>query len=1373
MRLRYLQSIVLTSILSCGIATAATVPPTVPVNQLYPSGIGFNPVVDYSKANFSQSPNIRKFIDKLPGLGAPGCTVSAPFGTGTCNENNLGQYIPIAAPDTTSYANSDYYELGLSQYNKQMHSDLSVGGALLCGYYQKNGSDHSKQYLGPAIVAHKDRAVRIKFFNELGKSTSASNPNGAGDLPLPVDTTVMGAGMSPLTPTGAACTTGMGCAQFTQNRANLHLHGGLNPWISDGTPHQWITPAGDPTVLKKGTSFQNVPDMINGSIVNGKSIACIGGTKCFTPSNSDGIGTYYYTNQQSSRLMFYHDHAWGITRLNVYAGEAAPYIITSQVEEDLLTGTNVSGGNPAATQILPDLGGAYHYGIPLVIQDRSFVNDASVPSAAAKAVFPATATGYIHTPPTLTTDPLWQYYAGVAGGNFWFPHEYLPVQNIFDPTGNTPTGRWDYAAFMQPPMVPMNLTLPSPTIVPEAYGDTMIVNGTAFPYLELPPEAIRFRILNASNDRVINLQAYKADPLRINVTNGGSNYSAVPNITITGNSGSYTSATATVVNGAITQIIVIGAANYRSDQLPPTINISDISGAGATAVALVNTEVKMVDASPNSAFPSWPRDGRPGGVPDPTSAAPPWVQIGNETGFLAQAAIWPQQPIDYEYNRQTIPFAGVNSHALLLMPAMRADVVIDLSGYKDGDTLIVYNDAPAPMPMWWPLNDYYTDDPDQTSTGGAVTTPPGFGPNTRTVMQIRIKGTKTSSYNFNLATLQAAIPKAFAIDQPKPLVPQMAYNAAFPGFATADTYAQGPTVTLNMTGAPQPVAKIKTMMPGNNYTAPKVTVVGNCSSVPTATAGLNPCGGITLLTSGAGYTTTPTVTIGSPASTYTAPTVPAAGAVQATAFATVSGGIVNSIMIDEPGSNYNINPLDIKAIPTCAISAPPCTINTTTCIQATCSAFTATAKTVGSITVTNPGLCTSQPLAFITDSMMGMGMGATAEVLISGSLIMTGKNLTEGFDPDYGRMDVRLGSTPNPLTPSVGNGMVVGIARYIDPPTEILNDGETILWRLAHLGVDSHVMHFHLFDVQVVNRVDWTNVVKPPYPDEIGWRETIRTNPMEDIIVAIRPKSMSLPFPLPDSIRVLDPTTPVNSTMNFLPVVPPVGIPVVPQLSNVVTNFGWEYVWHCHLLGHEENDMMRPIALIVTLPSVPTGLSAAVTYPTSSTAQVVLKWTPVGTNSRGFVIQRSTSNAFPVGASTVSFTIDGSNVTNALTDTSVNQNTTYYYRVQATNAAGATGWSGTLTVLTVVPPTSLAGIVTTGAGTDSVNLTWSASGAPTSFTIQRMDFNTGVVSYTIAGTARSFTQAGLVKGSTYYYRIRTNVTGGSSAYSPEILIIAP
>ena len=116
--------------------------------------------------------------------------------------------------------------------------------------------------------------------------------------------------------------------------------------------------------------------------------------------------------------------------------------------------------------------------------------------------------------------------------------------------------------------------------------------------------------------------------------------------------------------------------------------------------------------------------------------------------------------------------------------------------------------------------------------------------------------------------------------------------------------------------------------------------------------------------------------------------------------------------------------------------------------------------------------------------------------------------------------------------------------------------------------------------MQVINRVDWTNTIKPPYDDELGWKETIRTNPFEDIIVAIQPKTMTLPFHIPNSNRLLDPTTPAGSTTNFLPVAPPIGLPAVAQTTNVMTNFGWEYVWHCHLLGHEENDMMRPIAFL-------------------------------------------------------------------------------------------------------------------------------------------------------------------------------------------------
>ena len=93
---------------------------------------------------------------------------------------------------------------------------------------------------------------------------------------------------------------------FADNRAIVHLHGGITPWISDGTPHQWITPAGEVTDYPQGTSVRPVPDMNDDG------------------NATDGEMTFYYTNQQSARLMFYHDHAWGITRLNVYAGMAAP-----------------------------------------------------------------------------------------------------------------------------------------------------------------------------------------------------------------------------------------------------------------------------------------------------------------------------------------------------------------------------------------------------------------------------------------------------------------------------------------------------------------------------------------------------------------------------------------------------------------------------------------------------------------------------------------------------------------------------------------------------------------------------------------------------------------------------------------------------------------------------------------------------------------------------------------------------------------------------------------------------------------------------------------------------------------------------------------
>ena len=322
---------------------------------------------------------IRKFVDTLPGLNAAGA-------------NNLGQYIPVAIPDTTTYPGSDYYEIELGQYKEKMHSDLPE--TTLRGYREINTADPTVSTfhnLGPIIIANENRPVRVKFTNKL--------PVGAGgNLFLPVDFTVMGAGMGPL---------GMNTTPiyYSENRAAVHLHGGATPWISDGTPYQWITPAGEYTSYPKGASVQNVPDM---------------------PDPGDGSTTLFYTNQQSARLMFYHDHAQGITRLNVYAGEAAGYLVTDQVEQDMINGTNVTGVNPTNAVVLPG------NGIPLIIQDKTFVDNTTIASQ----------------------DPTWNWGTNPGSpvtGDLWYPHVYMPAQNPYDDTGINPYGRWHYGPWFFPP----------------------------------------------------------------------------------------------------------------------------------------------------------------------------------------------------------------------------------------------------------------------------------------------------------------------------------------------------------------------------------------------------------------------------------------------------------------------------------------------------------------------------------------------------------------------------------------------------------------------------------------------------------------------------------------------------------------------------------------------------------------------------------------------------------------------------------------------------------------------------------------------------------------------------------------------------------
>ena len=484
--------------------------------------IGPYKIPDYiSTPNWANSPPIRKFIDHL-----------APLG---CDQtNDLGQCIPVAVPDIVTYPGSDYYELELVEFTEQMHADLPA--TTLRGYRQVNaGTDQSggctdpiqaipnsctdanntdvtavnagAHFLGPIIVSQKDRPVRIKFINSL--------PVGAGGkLMVPVDTSIMGAGpyeidYNPETNEPMALTTG----NFTENRGLLHLHGGRTPWISDGTPHQWITPAGENTDYPVGVSKTNVPDM---------------------PDPGPGAQTYYYTNQQSSRLLFYHDHSWGITRVNIYVGEAAGYVIRDATEQALIDNDIIPGTKSDGTTL------SYAGEMPLVFTDKTYVDaDPTSPT-------------YV-----LKTDPTWRWGSEAADGSgvvppktgdLWWPHIYMPAQNPFDVTGIAPMGRWAYGpyfwpatnnffqpipnpyydascdatnpaqtdanqngllnGFCQPPEIP---STPNPSWGAEAFMDTPLVNGTAYPVLEVEPKPYRFRVLNASHDRFINLHMYIAD----------------------------------------------------------------------------------------------------------------------------------------------------------------------------------------------------------------------------------------------------------------------------------------------------------------------------------------------------------------------------------------------------------------------------------------------------------------------------------------------------------------------------------------------------------------------------------------------------------------------------------------------------------------------------------------------------------------------------------------------------------------------------------------------------------------------------------------------------------------------------------------------
>ena len=138
---------------------------------------------------------------------------------------------------------------------------------------------------------------------------------------------------------------------------------------------------------------------------------------------------------------------------------------------------------------------------------------------------------------------------------------------------------------------------------------------------------------------------------------------------------------------------------------------------------------------------------------------------------------------------------------------------------------------------------------------------------------------------------------------------------------------------------------------------------------------------------------------------------------------------------------------------------------------------------------------------------------------------------------------------------------------FHDPVDETPQAGTTEEWRFINLSADTHPMHMHLTRFQVVSRytfdvaaytadakaaqeADLPNPtpLNPKYkpklvskgvaPEERGWKDTVRANPGQFTIIRVK-------FDLPPGVTA-------------------------PQ----------RYVFHCHILEHEDNDMMRPYDVV-------------------------------------------------------------------------------------------------------------------------------------------------------------------------------------------------
>ena len=384
---------------------------------------------------------------RLPGMSAPVALAQIPGGTldpGLVPKFQTPLLVPPVMPraDTITRPGGkpvDYYEISMRQFAQQI-LPAGLPATTVWGYggvaAQSNRGLLVHNAPSLTIEAMWNRPVRVKWINELVDG----NRNFLPHL-LPVDPTLHWANPPGGTDDRDSRPTFTGTPGRYTGPVPIvtHVHGAVGVADdSDGYAEAWYLPAASDIpadYATEGTWYGFFADKAG---------------RAYGVEWGPGFATFQYPNENRASTIWYHDHALGMTRLNVYAGPAGFYIVRGgpsgdDAVRDSRTGARASLPGPAPRENDKFPPNKPYREIPIAIQDRSFNTDGSL-------FYPDSRV----------------FFDGIV-------EDYIP-QGEFSPIWN-----------------------------PEFFGNTIMVNGNTWPFQTVERRRYRFRFLNGCQSRFLIL----------------------------------------------------------------------------------------------------------------------------------------------------------------------------------------------------------------------------------------------------------------------------------------------------------------------------------------------------------------------------------------------------------------------------------------------------------------------------------------------------------------------------------------------------------------------------------------------------------------------------------------------------------------------------------------------------------------------------------------------------------------------------------------------------------------------------------------------------------------------------------------------------